>query len=81
MAAKQSSVARDANTIFEAIKESLEATHMNQFVAIEPISGLHFLGTTLSQAIGSSRQEFPDRLAHAFRLGHKTAVHFGLQIR
>ena len=81
MAAKQSSVARDAKTIFEEIKESLEATHMNQFVAIEPISGQYFLGTTLSQAIGASRQEFPDRLTHAFRLGHKTAVHFGLQIR
>jgi len=81
MVAKQSSVARDAKTIFEEIKESLEETHMNQFVAIEPISGQYFLGTTLSQAIGSSRQEFPERLAHAFRLGHKTAVHFGLQIR
>ena len=81
MVANQSTVARNARTIFEEIKDSLEATHTNLFVAIEPISGQYFLGTTLSQAIGASRQEFPDRLTHAFRLGHKTAVHFGLQIR
>jgi hypothetical protein len=44
-------------------------------VAIEPISGQYFLGATLSEAIGGSRGEYPDRLAHAFRLGHKAAIH------
>ena len=77
----QSSVARDALAIFDRIKESLEASHANQFVAIEPLSGEYFFGTTLSDAIGASRREYPDRLAHAFRVGHKAAVHFGLHIR
>jgi hypothetical protein len=74
-----SPVARDAREIFDAIKGSLEATHANQFVAIEPVSGQFFLGPTLSEAIGASRKAYPDRLAHAFRVGHKAAVHFGSQ--
>jgi hypothetical protein len=77
----QSTLAREARAIFEKIKESLEASHPNEFVAIEPTSGEFFLGTTLSDAIGASRKQHPDRLAHAFRVGHKAAVHFGLHIR
>jgi hypothetical protein len=77
----QAGAAKDARVIYERIKGSLEASHENQFVAIEPISGKYFLGATLSEAIGASRIEYPDRLAHAFRLGHKAAIHFGLHIR
>jgi hypothetical protein len=71
----QTNIGQDARAIYDRIKESLEATHANQFVAIEPISGQYFLGATLSEAIGASRGEYPDRLAHAFRLGHKAAIH------
>lgn len=75
-------VARDAKRIFEErLKNLLEASHLNEFVAIEPISGEYFLGRTLSDAIGASRAKYPDRLAHALRIGHKAAVHFGMQIR
>ncbi len=81
VSSNQSGVARDARAIFDKIKESLEASHPNQFVAIEPISGEFFFGTTLSDAIGASRREHPARLAHAFRVGHKAAVHFGLHIQ
>jgi hypothetical protein len=77
----QSTVAKEAGAIFAKIKDSLEATHPHEFVAIEPISGDYFLGRTLSDAIGASRKRYPDRLAHAFRVGHKAAVHFGLHIR
>ena len=65
----------------ETRDRQIEASHENQFVAIEPISGEYFLGATLSDAIGASRRAHPGRLAHAFRVGHKAAVHFGLQIR
>ncbi len=81
MTTNQSSIAKEARTIFESIRESLEASHLNEFVTIEPISGRHFLGKTLSDAIGSARQENPERLVHTFRIGHNAAVHFGLQIR
>jgi len=79
--ANGSTVARQARVIFDRIKESLEASHSNQFVAIEPSSGEFFVGGTLSDAIGASRERYPDRLAHAFRVGHKAAIHFGLHIR
>lgn len=76
----RSTAASKARVIFDRIKASLEATSPNKFVAVEPISGEFFLGETLSDAIGSSRRQHPDRLAHAFRVGHKATVHFGLHI-
>jgi len=75
-------VAREARRIYEEqLRDVLEESHMNEFVAIEPISGEHFLGRTLSEAIGASRLKYPDRLAHALRVGHKATIHFGLHIR
>ena len=76
-----SSVAEQARVLFVGIKASLEKEHPNEFVAIEPRSGRHFLGSTLSDAIGAARREYPDRLSHAFRIGHATAIHFGMQLR
>jgi len=71
-------VAREAKRIYEErLRASLEASHKNEFVAIEPISGDQFLGRTLSEAIGASRLKYPDRLAHALRVGHKAAIHLG----
>jgi hypothetical protein len=78
----QQSVADDARRIYdERLRASLEDSHLNEFVAIEPISGDYFLGRTLSEAIGASRAKYPDRLAHALRVGHEATVHFGMQIR
>jgi hypothetical protein len=75
-------VASEARRIYdEQLRDSLERSHMDEFVAIEPISGEHFLGRTLSEAISASRTKYPDRLAHALRVGHKAAIHFGMQIR
>ncbi len=82
MTPNSESVAGEAKRIYEEqLRASLEESHMNEFVAIEPISGEYFLGRTLSEAIGGSRTKYPDRLAHALRVGHKAAIHFGLQIR
>ena len=75
-------VARQARRIYEdRLRALLEQSHMNEFVAIEPVSGDYFLGRTLSDAIGASRIKYPDRLAHVLRVGHKAAIHFGLRIR
>ena len=65
----------------ERLREHLEKTNLHDFVAIEPISGEYFLGQTLSSAIGASRKKHPDRLAHALRIGHEAALHFGLHLR
>lgn len=74
-------VAKAARLIFESIQSSLEAMYMNQFVAIEPTSGEYFLGNTLSEAIGASRERYPNRLVHTFRIGHQAAIHFGMQTK
>lgn len=69
---------RTAERLYEErLREQLESEHRDEFVAIEPISGDYFLGKSLSEAIGAARDAHPDRLAHAMRVGHKTAVHFG----
>lgn len=72
------SVAREARRIYEeSLRVELEKMHQNKFVAIEPVSGEYFLGGTLSEAIGASREKYPDRLAHALRVGHKATIHLG----
>ncbi len=71
-------VAREARRIYdERLRATLEQSHPHMFVAIEPISGDHFLGQTLSEAIGASRKTHPGLLAHALRVGHTATVHFG----
>jgi len=77
-----SSVAERAKKIYElSLRTNLESNHQDEFVAIEPESGDYFLGLTLSEAIGKARSKYPDKLAHALRVGHKAAVHFGMHIQ
>jgi hypothetical protein len=75
-------VARKAEEIYATqLRSILEPRHVDEFVAIEPESGDYFLGKTLSDAIGAARRSHPDRLAHAMRVGHRAAIHFGMQMR
>jgi hypothetical protein len=75
-------IALRAEAIYQSqLKDRLERTHPSAFVAIEPDSGDYFLGQTLSEAISSARQAHPNRLCHALRVGHKTAIHFGTSLR
>ena len=72
-------IARQAEVIYEQrLKTTLEQLHPNQYVAIEPVSGEHFLGRTLSEAISAARRVYPDRITYALRIGHRTAVHIGV---
>lgn len=76
---KSVDVARRAQAIYEErLKAMLEATHPDDFVAIEPESGDFFLGRTLSEAIQSARAAYPQRLPFALRVGHKTTVDLGV---
>lgn len=73
---------RRAERIYEQrLAGLLEADHRNEFVAIEPDSGSYFLGRTLTEAMRAARDAFPDRLLHAMRVGHKTALHLGGQVK
>lgn len=74
------SIASAARKIYEEqLQGLLETDHLDEFVVIEPISGDYFLGRTLSDAIGASRLKHPDGLAHAIRVGHRAAIHFGAE--
>lgn len=76
---KATDVARRAKRLYEeTLRAQLEATHRNEFVAIEPDSGDYFFGTTLSDAIQASRAPHPDRLAFAMRVGHSATVNIGV---
>lgn len=74
-------VARAEAIYTDRLQSILERDHLNQFVAIEPQSGDHFLGATLNDASRSARQVYPDRLTHVIRIGHRAALHFGLHVR
>ena len=70
--------ARKAEELYtRRLQSSLEAEHRDEFVAVEPDLGDYFLGTTLTQALTAARHAHPDKLAHAMRIGHKAAIHFG----
>jgi hypothetical protein len=74
-------VHRAENLYAGKLRLELEANHPNEFVAVEPDSGDYFLGQTLSEALGAARDAHPDRLSHAMRIGHQTALHFGVSLR
>ena len=82
MASEQTrEIVRRGQEIYERdLRTRLEATNLHAFVAIEPESGDYFLGSTLSEAIESSRAAHPDRLCFAIRIGHRAAVHMGVLI-
>jgi hypothetical protein len=74
-------LARRAEHIYEQrLKNELESTHLDYFVAIEPDSGDYFLGRTLSEAAAAARKAHPGRRAFVLRVGHRTAVHIGAHL-
>ena len=78
ISAHSQSVAEQAKLIYSArLQRQLEAEHPNQFVAIEPTSGQHFLADSFSDAVSASRSAHPDRIAFVIRIGHEAAIHLG----
>jgi len=72
-------VARKGQEVYDRrLRSELEATHADEFVAIEPESGDFFLGQTLSEAIQAARAAHPQRLPFALRVGHGTTVEMGV---
>ena len=74
-------VRRAEDVYARRLRAILEPEHVNEFVAIEPESAEYFLGKTLSEAMAAARRAYPDRLAHAMRVGHKAALHFGMHLQ
>ncbi len=70
-------VRRSEKIYVERLKSDLERTHPDLFVAIEPDSGAHFLGSTVSEASKAAHMAYPDRRACVLRVGHRVTVHIG----
>jgi hypothetical protein len=72
---KSEDIARRAEQIYqERLKEELERTHRDEFLAIEPDSGDYFLGPTFSAASAAAHKVYPDRVAYVLRIGHPVAL-------
>ena len=71
-------VARRAEELYaQRLRQPLEATHRDLFVAIEPVSGDYFLGKTLRDAGRAARAAHPNRLSYGLRIGHPVAIEIG----
>lgn len=71
-------IERQATDFYEReLRSTLEATHPDAFVAIEPISQTYYVGRTLRDAGRQARQAYPDRVSFALRVGHNAAIHIG----
>ena len=75
-------VSTRANQIYEhRLRAQLEVTERGRYVAIEPVSGEHFLGNSLDEAVNAALEKYPDRLTHTIRIGHAAALHLGVLVR
>ena len=72
------SIAEQAKEIYEhELRDRLEASHRDKYVAIEPISKAFFLGDTPLSASIAAKEAFPERKSFLLRIGHDAAFHIG----
>lgn len=62
----------------EKLQRQLEAQHTDQFVAIEPGSGDHFIADTFDAAAKAARNAYPTRISFTMRIGQGAAFHIGV---
>jgi hypothetical protein len=71
-------IAPKAKKIYETqLRAKLEATNRDDFVAIEPLSGDHFVARTFVEAALAAKSAHPDREPFVIRIGHAAAIHIG----
>lgn len=71
-------IVRQATEFYESeLRQTLEAEHRDEFIAIEPISRTYYLGRTMVEAGRQARANFPDRRSYLMRVGHKSAMQIG----
>lgn len=76
------SLAEVAKQFYEAeLKQDLERTHRDQYVAIEPYSRSYYLGTTSIKAAMAAKQAHPNQKSFLIRIGHDAAFHLGATSR
>ncbi len=73
------SLAERAKALYEdRIRKELGLGNHGKYVAIEPDSRDYFVAETFGEAIRSSRNMHPDKLAFVIRVGHEAAIHLGV---
>ena len=78
ISSESSELIRCAEILYEqCLKNALEVSHRDDFIAIEPESGDYFLGKTLSEAAAAARKAYPTRRTHLIRIGHRAGIHLG----
>lgn len=71
-------VAERAKTIYrDQLKAQLEPDHADDYVAIEPDSGEHFLADSFAEAVAAARTAHPDRISFVIHIGHAAAINLG----
>ena len=71
-------VAEQAKHLYEdKYRQTLEESHLGEFVCIEPNSGDYFLGNSFDEAVNKAIDAHPDRLTYTLRVGHTVALHLG----
>jgi hypothetical protein len=71
-------VAERAKAIYsQRLQAELETAHPGRYVAIEPLSGEHFLADSFAGAVASARGAHPDRISFVIRIGYPAAIHLG----
>ncbi len=79
VSAETSRIIKAAKKLYhEELRERLEATDRDRFVAIEPESGDYFVESTYNAAVTAARAIHPNRIPHVIRIGHAAAFHIGV---
>lgn len=61
----------------EKLKTMLEPSNNGKFVAIEVVSGEHFVGSTILEAVALARKKYPNRLLHTIKVGYEGVYKLG----
>jgi len=59
------------------LRATLEVEHAGRYVAVEPVSGDHFVADTLDAAADAAQAAHPARRSHVLRVGYAAALHIG----
>jgi hypothetical protein len=70
-------VERGQNTYREGLASIIEPSHVGEFVAVEPDSGLYFLGSTASAALVAAHAAMPNNIFYLTRVGRDAAHTLG----
>ena len=59
----------------QKLKDKLEATHREAYVAIEVDSGDYFIADAVRDAVVAARQAHPDKYPHVIHIGHEVSAY------